>query len=80
MVSRHKGQKDKHKVPWQRRQDVYKRQVRTDRPVPKDRIFDCMKELDKKTLLLPIALGDIIIKGIGGTDANLVCAGTISKK
>ena len=54
--------------------------VRTDRPVPKDRIFDCMKELDKKTLLLPIALGDIIIKGIGGTDANLVCAGTISKK
>lgn len=54
--------------------------VKTNKPVPKDKIFDCMKEINSKTLLLPIALGDIIIKRIGGTDADLICAGTVSKK
>jgi CxxC motif-containing protein len=54
--------------------------VKTDRPVPKDKIFQCMKEIDAQTLMLPIHLGDIIIEKIGGTDANVVCTGTHNKK
>ncbi len=47
--------------------------VKTDRPIPREKIFDCMKEINGKTLLLPIGQGDIIIERIGGTEANLVC-------
>lgn len=51
--------------------------VKTDRPIPKNKISDCMKELNEKTLMLPINLGDIIIKNIGKTDANIVCTRTM---
>ena len=51
--------------------------VKTDRPVPKDKIFDCMKELNEKTLMLPITLGDIIIFNIGRTGANVICTRTM---
>lgn len=53
--------------------------VKTDKPVPKAKLFDCMKEINEKTLILPIKLGDIIINNIGGTDANLVCARSFDK-
>lgn len=54
--------------------------VKTDSPVPKDKIFECMKEINEKTLRLPIELGDIIIEKIGGTEANIVCTGSFHKK
>ena len=47
--------------------------VKTDRPVPKEKIEELMKIINEKTLLLPISLGDIIIENIGGTGANVVC-------
>lgn len=47
--------------------------VKTSCPVPKEKLFQCMEEINKKTLMLPIKLGDIIIKGVGGTEADLVC-------
>ena len=47
--------------------------VKTDKPVPKERIEELMKIINEKTLLLPISLGDIIIENIGGTGANVVC-------
>ena len=51
--------------------------VKTDKPVPKDKIFECMKEINEKTLILPIALGDIIISNIGETGANVICTRTM---
>ncbi len=51
--------------------------VKTDKPVPKDKIFECMKAINEKTLMLPIALGDIIISNIGETGANVVCTRTM---
>jgi len=52
--------------------------VKTDRPVPYDKLFDCMRAVNEKTLELPIKLGDIIIKNIEGTGADLVCARTFN--
>ena len=46
--------------------------VRTDRAIPQS-----IKEINNQSLLLPIRRGEIIIKGIGGTDANLIAARTI---
>lgn len=51
--------------------------VKTDRPIPKEKIFDCMKEINEKTLLLPLNLGDIIINNIGETGANVICTRTM---
>ena len=48
--------------------------VKTDVPIPREKIFCCMKEINSTTLLLPIEVGTIIIEDIGGTGANLVAA------
>ena len=50
--------------------------VRTDSPVPREKLFDCMEEINSKTLILPIRSGDIIIENIEGTGANVVAAGS----
>jgi CxxC motif-containing protein len=42
--------------------------VRTSGFIPKDRIFDCMKEIRKAKVKAPVGIGDIIIKGLMGTD------------
>lgn len=50
--------------------------VRTSKPVPKDKIYECMKIISEKTLMLPISSGDIIIENIGGTGADVICSRT----
>ena len=40
--------------------------VKTDRPIPKDKIFDLMKIINNQTVLLPICVGDVIIKDVFG--------------
>lgn len=40
--------------------------VRTDRPIPKDKMFDLMKIINNQTVSLPIFVGDVIIKDIFG--------------
>ena len=51
--------------------------IKTDKPIPKDKIFECMREINEKALILPMTLGDIIISNIGETGANVVCTRTI---
>ena len=46
--------------------------VKTDRPVPKEMIFDCMKAINARTVSLPISIGSVIIEDIKGTGANVV--------
>ncbi|MBE7014788.1 MAG: DUF1667 domain-containing protein [Ruminococcaceae bacterium] len=44
--------------------------VKTDRPIPKDKVFSCMKIINKKIATLPIVKGDVIIENVFG--ANIV--------
>lgn len=46
--------------------------VKTDKPVPKEKVFDCIKAINQKTISLPINIGNVIIKNIEGTGANVV--------
>ncbi len=46
--------------------------VKTTNPVPKDRIFDVMKEIDKLSVKAPVRIGDIVKKGILGLDSDIV--------
>jgi len=44
--------------------------VKTDRPIPKEKVFECMKLINSATAHLPISIGDVIIEGVFG--ANVV--------
>lgn len=48
--------------------------VRTNKPIPKDKIFDCMKEINKVVVTAPIKVGDVVIKNILGTGADVVAS------
>lgn len=50
--------------------------VKTDIPVPREKLSACMKKINCKTLILPIKAGDIIIEDIEETGANIIAAGT----
>ena len=44
--------------------------VKTDRTIPKDKIFECMKIINSHFAPLPIHIGDVIINNVFG--ANIV--------
>ena len=46
--------------------------VKTDRTVPKEMMFDCMKEINKAVVKLPARIGDVVVENILGTGANVV--------
>ncbi len=49
--------------------------VKTDKPVPRVMIMDCMKEINKVRVSLPVMAGDIIIEDLLGTGANVIATG-----
>lgn len=42
--------------------------VKTDRPIPKDKVFDCMKQINSATAKLPVAIGDVILADVFGSN------------
>ena len=46
--------------------------VKTDKTVPKELLFDCMKEVNKARVPSDAKLGDVVIENILGTGANVV--------
>lgn len=46
--------------------------VKTSTPVPKTMIFDCMKQINSVSVKAPVAIGQVIIKDILGTGADIV--------
>ncbi len=48
--------------------------VKTDGEIPKKKIFDVMKELNKILVTSPIKIGDIIIENVCDTGINIVAS------
>ncbi|WP_425447684.1 DUF1667 domain-containing protein [Dethiothermospora halolimnae] len=48
--------------------------VRTDKAIPKDKIFDCMKLINEVEINAPIKMGDIIIENILDINVNLIAS------
>ena len=46
--------------------------VRTDKPIPKSRIFDAMNEAKKIRVTAPLKSGDVIVKDFLGLGVNLI--------
>ena len=53
--------------------------ARTDRSIPKDKIIESLKLTKGLTVKAPIDIGDVLIKNIAGTGANLVATRKVDR-
>lgn len=54
--------------------------VRTDKPVPKPMIFECMKVINSIEVDAPIKMGDVIIKNILDTGVDIIATRSMECK
>ncbi|MFA6939843.1 MAG: DUF1667 domain-containing protein [Clostridiaceae bacterium] len=48
--------------------------VKTEKDIPKEKIFDVIEELKKVKMRAPVNIGDIVIKDVSGTGVNIIAA------
>lgn len=53
--------------------------VKTDSQIPKELIFEVMKEINKVKVKAPIKVGDILIENVSNTGVNIVATRDIEK-
>ena len=53
--------------------------VKTDRAVPKAKMFEVMAEIAKVHVHAPVKVGDILIHNVAGTDGNIVATRTVER-
>jgi CxxC motif-containing protein len=46
--------------------------VKTETDIPKDKLFDCIKELKKIRLTAPVKVGDVVATNIAGTGVRII--------
>ena len=46
--------------------------VKTAAPIPKELMFDCMKEIDRSVVTLPAKIGDMVIENLLGTGVDVI--------
>lgn len=46
--------------------------VKTSRPIDKRLIFDCLAQIAAHTAVPPIHMGDVLIRGVCGTDVDIL--------
>lgn len=54
--------------------------VKTKGEIPKERIFDCMKEIRGKTADAPVKIGDVLIAGVAGTGVDVIATSDAKKE
>ena len=54
--------------------------VKTERDIPKDKIFECIAALRGVTMKAPVHIGDIILEKVADTGVNIVAAGNVEYK
>ena len=52
--------------------------VRCNKPIPKEKLFECMEQIRQVQVTLPVQRYDVIIPNICGTGADLVATKTIA--
>jgi len=48
--------------------------VKTDKPIPKEKMFECMKEINKEVVDAPIKMGAVLISNICETGVDVVAS------
>jgi CxxC motif-containing protein len=54
--------------------------VKSDKPIPKDRLFDVMDAISEIEVHAPIEIGDILIKNVIGLDVQIVATKDVKIK
>lgn len=54
--------------------------VKSSSPVPKDRMFDCMKEINGAVIKAPVKIGDVVIENICGLGVDIIATNCDSGK
>jgi len=54
--------------------------VKTSRGVPKEKIFDVMDEISKIEINAPVKLGDVILRNVANTGADIIATRNVDKK
>ena len=53
--------------------------VRTTRAVPKGKIADCMREIDRLRLQAPVSIGETVLKDIAGTGVDVIATKNVDR-
>lgn len=53
--------------------------VKTNHDIPKENIFDVMRALKEVTAEAPIQIGDVLVKNVAGTGADIVATATVNR-
>lgn len=48
--------------------------VKTKEPIPKNKVFECMKVIDSIEIQTPISVGDVIVKDILNTGVDVIAS------
>ena len=51
--------------------------VRTQNPIPKGKIWDCMAAIRAAKIQAPVKLGDVVVENAGGTGVNVIATKTV---
>ena len=51
--------------------------VKTDKPLPKEKMFDCMQLINTLDVQAPVKVGQVLTANILGTDVNIVATKTL---
>jgi len=54
--------------------------VKATRPVPKDKVVEVVRSLDKVVLDAPVRIGDVVVENALGTRADVVVTRDVGKK
>lgn len=52
--------------------DLARVSVKTEKDIPKEKIFECMAEIRRASVTAPVAIGDIVIENVAGTGVNVI--------
>lgn len=53
--------------------------VKSSEPLPKEKVFDAVKELDRVEMKAPVHIGDVVIANVCNTGVNIVATKNIEK-
>lgn len=51
--------------------------IKTDKPLPKEKMFDCMQLINTLDVQAPVKVGQVLAANILGTDVNIVATKTL---
>ena len=52
--------------------------VRSEKPLPKEKIMDCMEVIRAQEVKAPVSVYDVIVENICGTEINIVATGSVN--